>query len=210
MFGWCLHTCSHLPTLLTSDLSDVSVFGDWLSFAAAFCSAQRRVVWVDTWRHHQGFMVEIYHQLHDPMTSNLRLTSTLSPRVLYYHGAPWLSGVLLFEDFAAIFALCAWREQQCSLTAWCAQAATSSLSHTNVWILNPAHKESENVTVLPTQTSQWFLQIRFDVWDNTSRLLVKPCRYLPSCILKQERVQLDFKLQKKKLSQLMQLHTETM
>lgn len=138
VFGRCLHTCSHLPTLLTSDLSDVSVFGEWLSFAAAFCSAQRRVVWVDTWRHHQGFMVKIYHQLHDPMTSNPWLTSTLSPRVLYYHGAPWLSGVLLFEDFAAIFALCAWRKQQCSLTAWCAQAATSSLSHTNVWILNPA------------------------------------------------------------------------
>lgn len=87
-----------------------------------------------------------------------------------------------------------------------------------VWILNPAqitkslktsqfyrHKFSRGQQ-LPSDS----FKIRFDAGDNTSRLLMKPCRYLPSYILKQERVKLDFKLQKKKISQLMQLHTEMM
>lgn len=87
-----------------------------------------------------------------------------------------------------------------------------------VWILNPAQ------IIKSLKTSQFYrhkfsrgqllpgdsFKIRFDVGDNTSRLLMKPCRYLPSYILKQERVKLDFKLQKKKISQLMQLHTEMM
>lgn len=206
-----LHTCSHLPTPLTADLSDVSVFGEWLSFEAAFSLD----VWCETTP--EGTLRALWSKFITSFMTRWPPTSDWPPPS--HHEPcfvlPWCS-VTFWRAF--VWGFCS---NICTLCMKRAAVQSHSVVRSGcdlVWILNPAQ------IIKSLKTSQFYrhkfsrgqqlpsdsFKIRFDAGDNTSRLLMKPRRYLPSYILKQERVKLDFKLQKKKISQLMQLHTDMM
>lgn len=139
-----LHTCSHLPTPLTADLSDVSVFGEWLSFEAAFSLD----VWCETTP--EGTLRALWSKFITSFMTRWPPTSDWPPPS---HHEFCITMVL--RDFLACFCL---RILQQYLH-FVHEESSSAVSQRGALRLRPRlnfkscsdHKESENLTVLPTQ-----------------------------------------------------------